>query len=107
MRNPGKSRGKEETETGEMNQARASQQKQLASDKYNEGAREVKKVLRKDKRSHYNNLANEAEVAADKGDLKALYAAIRLFSGRWGNPHRPVRDKTGQLLTFVHDQLAR
>ena len=32
----------------EINQARTRQQKQLASEKYNEAAREVKKALRKD-----------------------------------------------------------
>ena len=72
----------------EINQARTRQQKQLASDKYKEAANDLKKALMKDKRSHYNNLADEAEVTAKKGDLKALYATKRLLSGNWSNPNR-------------------
>ena len=91
----------------ELNQARTRQQKQAAANKYSEMAKEVKKQLRGDKRSFFNELAEQAETAAGKGDLKALYATTRLMSGRRSNPNRPVRDKSGKLLTSVEDQLAR
>ena len=91
----------------DLNQARTRQQKQTAARKYSEVARDVKSALRRDKRNHYNELADQAEEAAEKGDLKALYESTRLLSGRRSNPNRPVRDKAGQLLTSIDDQLAR
>lgn len=75
--------------------------------KYSEVARDVKSASRRDKRNHYNELADQAEEAARKGDLKALYDTTRLLNGRRRNPNRPVRDKAGQLLTSIDDQLER
>nr|KAG5686358.1 hypothetical protein BaRGS_026819 [Batillaria attramentaria] len=91
----------------DLNQARTRQQKQTAASRYSELAKQVKKQLRDDKRAFANEVAEQAESAADKGDLKALYATTRLLSGRRNNSNRPVRDKTGQLLTTVEDQLRR
>ena len=91
----------------ELNQARTRQQKQVSASKYSEVAKDVKKQLRNDKRNFFNELADQAEKAAGKGDLKALYATTRLLSGRRSNTNRPLRDKAGQLLTSVDDQLAR
>ena len=62
---------------------------------------------RADKRAYINTIAEDAEEAAGKKDLKALYATTRLLSGRRSNPNRPVRDKEGKLLTTTEDQLSR
>ena len=91
----------------QVNQAKTRQQKQQATARYTEVAKEVKKKLRADKRDYVNDLAQQAEIAAEKGDLKALYDTTRQLSGRKSNPNRPVRDKQGQLLTSVEAQLAR
>ena len=91
----------------ELNQARTRQQKQVSASKYSEVAKDVKKQLRNDKRNFFNELADQAEKAAGKGDLKALYATTRLLSGRRSNTNRPLRDKAGGLLTSVDDQLTR
>ena len=91
----------------ELNQARTRQQKQVSASKYSEVAKDFKKQLMKDKRTFFNVLADQAEQAAGKGDLKALYATTRLLSGRRSNTNRPLRDKAGQLFTSVDDQLAR
>nr|KAG5710457.1 hypothetical protein BaRGS_022275 [Batillaria attramentaria] len=91
----------------DLNQARTRQQKQTAANRYSELAKQVKRQLRDDKRAFVNEVAEQAESAAGKGDLKALYATTRLLSGRRNNSSRPVRDKTGQLLTTVEDQLRR
>ena len=91
----------------EVNQARTRQRKQEAATRYNEMAREVKRQLRSDKRSFINEVAERAETAASKGDLKALYETTRLLSGRKNNQNRPVRDKTGKLLTKIDEQLGR
>lgn len=91
----------------ELNQARTRQQKQIIANRYSVMAKEVKKQLRRDKRSYFNEIAERAETAASKGDLKALYTTTRLLGGKKGSLNRPVRDKTGHLLTSVEDQLAR
>ena len=91
-----------------MNQAKTRQQKQTASAKYSTVAKDVKKQLRADKRAYIADIADQAEKAARKGDLKTLYAMTRFLVGRWGNSNsRPVRDKEGKLSTHIDDQLAR
>ena len=90
-----------------LNQARTRLQRQTAANNYNKVAKEVKIALRKDKRTFHNELADIAEEAAGKGDLKALYETTRILSGRKSNPNRPIKDKTGQLLTSIDDQLTR
>ena len=71
-------------------------------------AKDVKKQLRADKRAYITDIADQAEKAARKGDLKTLYATTRFLGGRWSNSNsRPVRDKEGKLLTHIDDQLAR
>ena len=90
-----------------VNQAKTRQQKQQASTKYSIIAKTVKKDLRADKRAFINTIADEAEEAASKGDLKTLYATTRLLSGRRTNPNKPVRDKEGKLLTNIDEQLVR
>ena len=90
-----------------MNQAKTQQQKQITSAKYNAMAKEVSKQLRADKRAYINDIADRAEEAASKGDIKTLYATTRLLSGRRSNPNKPVRDKEGKLLTSLDEQLTR
>jgi len=90
-----------------MNQAKTRQQKQITSAKYNAMAKEVSKQLRADKRAYINDIADRAEEAASKGDIKTLYATTRLLSGRRSNPNKPVRDKEGKLLTSLDEQLTR
>ena len=91
----------------ELNKAKTRQQKQAAATRYNEKAKEVKRKLRDDKRLFINEVAEQAETAASKGDLKTLYATTRTLSGRKSNFNRPVRDKNGKLLTTIEKQLAR
>ena len=90
-----------------VNQAKTRQQKQTAAATYTIKANEVKKRLRADKRHYVNTIAEQAEEAAGKGDLKTLYATTRLLSGRHTNSNRPVRDKEGKLLTSIEEQLQR
>jgi len=90
-----------------VNQARTRQQKQQVAGEYTTVAKEVKKSLRVDKRNYFNEMAEKAETAAEKGDMKALYATTRQLSGRRSNLNRPVRDKQGQLLSTVEEQIAR
>ena len=81
-----------------LNQAKTRQQKQAAAATYTTQANQVKKQLRADKRRYINTIAEQAEEAAGKGDLKTLYATTRLLSGRHTNSNRPVRDNSTRLL---------
>ena len=53
---------------------------------------EVKRLCRRDKREHANNLAAEAETAARQRDLKTLYNISKKLTGRLMSRDRPVRN---------------
>ena len=78
----------------ELNQARTRNQKQVAASKYSEVAGVVKKQHRRDKRAFFNEIADQAEEAKGKGDLKALHATSRLLSRRKIDPNRPIKDSS-------------
>ena len=90
-----------------LNQARTRMRRQEAAREYKKMAKDVKKQLRDDKRAYINEIAEQAEQAAYKGDLKSLYATTKTLSGRKTNSNRPIRDKDGKLLTSIDQQLSR
>ena len=90
-----------------VNQAKTRKHKQLTQQEYHTISKEVSKMLRHDKRTFYNKLAEQAEEAAGKGDLKQLYKITKLLSGKKANYNVPVRDKQGKLLSSIDDQLRR
>ena len=50
-------------------------------------------------------LAKEAEEAAQKGEQKNVYKVTKLMCGKYnGIRNAPIRDKQGQLLTSEKDQ---
>ena len=69
--------------------------------------RQVKAACRRDKRAYINQLVADAEEAARKGDLKKLYQAARLLSGRKPNLSKPIRNRDGIILAKLDEQLAR
>ena len=53
------------------------------------------------------DLAKEAEVAAQKGEQRNVYKVTKLICGKYnGNRNVPILDKQGQLLTSEKDQEA-
>ncbi|XP_055861159.1 uncharacterized protein LOC129921913 [Biomphalaria glabrata] len=69
-------------------------------------SQKVTKMI-KDKRSFYNNLAEQAKEAAGKGDIKQLYKITKLLRTKKANCNVPVRDKYGKLLSPINEQLER
>jgi hypothetical protein len=66
------------------------------------------KMLRKDYRMRIENLAQEAENAANLKDIKRLYDITRKLANNNNIPKQvPVKDKQGQLLTNTENQLKR
>ena len=87
--------------------ARTRQGKREANRYYNEKNREVKKSCRRNKRNLIESIAQEAEDAAKKNDLRTLHMTTRKLSGIRCNQNRPIRSENGTLLTKLEDQLLR
>jgi endonuclease/exonuclease/phosphatase family metal-dependent hydrolase len=67
----------------------------------------VKRSAKRDKRKFLSNLADEAQQAADTGQLSELYKIVNKMSRNGGSTSKPVRDKSGKILVAVEDQLKR
>ena len=87
--------------------AKTRQQKFAAVERYNEKNHEVKRSCRRDKRQRIDEIAREAEEAAEQRDLKRVYDTTRLLSRRKTVQSKPVKDKNGAVLTRTEDQLNR
>ena len=64
---------------------------------YTEANKEVKKSARMDKRNFIEGLAQEAEDAAGKGDMKEVYNITKKLSGKRSISHHQVHSKDGKL----------
>ena len=60
--------------------------------------------MREDKRQFVEELAKEAEEAAEHRNIKELYNITRILSGKRNAPAKPVRDKNGNIQTTVEEQ---
>jgi hypothetical protein len=83
------------------------QQKKTLQDLYSTKDEEVKKSCKQDKRKYVEQLAEEAESACGKGDVKTLYNITRQLSGKTSNPNTHVKDSNDKTLTKLEDQLNR
>jgi len=90
-----------------MNNSRTRLKKTLAREEYTRANREVKKSIKADKRNFIDNMAEEAESAANSGNMKQLYDTTRKLAGKYGKPERPVKDKTGATILDKEQQLNR
>jgi hypothetical protein len=89
----------------EMNACKTRARKLELQKKYAEKNREVKKSTRWDQTNCIDNLSYQAEEAANRGDLKELFAIIRVLSKKQIQRNLPVRNKDGTLLTNTEEQL--
>ncbi|KAJ8367756.1 hypothetical protein SKAU_G00077840 [Synaphobranchus kaupii] len=62
---------------------------------------------RKDKREQVERLAQEAEEAAAQRNMKELYAITKKLAGKYTQSNKPIRDKNGQTLSTLEEQLER
>lgn len=81
--------------------------KKQASKDYDELVKKVKTLCRRDKSNWLDKLAERAEAAAEKRDMKLLYDITREICGKKSLQSRPIRDKDGILLTSIEDQVQR
>ena len=83
------------------------QQTKQAQNIYQDKDKEVKKGCKQDKRNYVDHLAEEAETACSKGDIKTLYNITRQLSGRTSKSNTHVKDKNGNIITKLEEQLKR
>ena len=81
--------------------------KKEAQEKYAEANRQVKRSIKKDKRDFIDNLAEEAETAASKGNIKELYSITKKLAGKFQQQNKPIKDKEGNKLTNAEKQEKR
>nr|KAG5710957.1 hypothetical protein BaRGS_013691 [Batillaria attramentaria] len=91
----------------EVNNSRTRAAKAKTQKDYTEANKRVKRSARIDKRNCIDSLAEEAEEAAAKGNLKQLYDTTKKLSGKYSKPERPVKDKEGNAITGTEKQLDR
>ena len=66
----------------EMNVCKTQARKTELQNKHTEKNQEVKRSVRRDQRNYIDNLSYQAEEAANKGNLKELFAITRILSKR-------------------------
>lgn len=69
--------------------------------------RRVKKSARNDRRNWYNNLAMQAQEAANNNNTRETYRLTRKMSNRPFTSEQPVRDKSGKTITDDNQQIER
>lgn len=81
--------------------------KRQATQKYNELAKEVKRKARADKRKWANDIAEQAQRAADSNNMRETYRLARRISGKRPDADKPVRAVDGSLITTDSEQSER
>ena len=77
-------------------------------EQYKAADKEVKKLARKDKRTYIDNIARQAEDAAQKKEQGQIYKLTKLVCGKYrANTNVPIKDKDGKLLTTAKEQDTR
>lgn len=75
--------------------------------KYSEANKEVKRSAWRDRRRWTEEMAERAEQAMKKNNLKEVYRMTIVLSQKKSIRGGPVRSETGILLTNKDDQMAR
>ena len=78
-----------------------------AAETYTEINREVKTSARNDKRQYADNMAAEAQAAAQRGDSRTVYRITKALTGGFTSKTTVVKDRTGNVLTKDEDQRNR
>jgi hypothetical protein len=64
----------------------------------------VKRSVRRDKRQWVDELAQKAEEAEKRGDLKELYNIIKKLSRKGFNRSKTLRNKRGEIISTQEEQ---
>lgn len=69
--------------------------------------KKIYRSVRRDKREWADKIADTAEAAAKRGDMRDLYNATKTLAGKNRPKKRPLRSKAGDLITTAEGQLLR
>ena len=90
-----------------INQTRSERQRNRMRIEYAELNKAVKKSAREDKRQFMEELAETAEVAASKNEMRTVYKITQQICGNKQHKSIRVKDKQGNLLTSEQKQNQR
>ena len=99
-------RPKESHQT-EANRCKIREAKQRWQDEYPQRDREVKRQVRVDKRGWTEEIAKEAENAANQQHMKTLYTLTKVLSNERPRQSAEVMDKTGKILYNKESKIRR
>ena len=90
-----------------VNNSRTRAGRERAQAEYSIINKEVKKCIKKDKEAYMNEMAEDAERAAQNGHLRLLYQSTKRLAGKWGHAEMPVKDAQGKTIFEKREQLER
>ena len=90
-----------------LNDAKSQRLKEQLQSRYSELDKEVKRKTRADKRAFIENLADEAEAAAQTQNMATLYKITKTLTGGFKNSDIPVKDVDGNVVTCEVKQTQR
>ena len=82
-----------------LNAAKSDRLKDKLRTDYAAKDKEIKKSAKEDKRKFVEDLADKAQQASERGDLRQMYKITKQLSGKATNTNQAVKDKSGKLLT--------
>ena len=74
---------------------------------YKQKHTEVKKKVKEDRKMFIEDLATQAETAAETRNMRDVYNITRLLSGKRSAPEKPIKDVNGNTLTSADEQKSR
>ena len=90
-----------------INNTRSERLKEKHRSFYSELNKQVKRMARADKKDYIEKLADEAEEAAGKNDLKTLYKINKQLNNGFKNCDVPVKNKNGMVIEKEAEKLQR
>ena len=90
-----------------INNTRSERLKEKHRSFYSELNKQVKRMTRADKKDYIEKLADEAEEAADRNDLKTLYKIDKQLNNGFKNCDVPVKNKNGMVIEKEAEKLQR
>jgi hypothetical protein len=90
-----------------VNRSKTRQQKISTQTQYAENNKRVERTVRKDNRNWINEQLKLAEEAERRGDINQLYTITRKLSQIKFAINRPIKTKSGTIMTTHEEQMNR
>ncbi|VDO89520.1 unnamed protein product [Schistosoma margrebowiei] len=90
-----------------INTSQIRAEKAKAQAEYTEVNKQVKRIIRTDKRKYVEDLAMTAGKTVRAGNMRQLYDTTKKLSGNHRKTERPVKSKEGEVITNIEEQQIR